>query len=209
MTIGDAACPSISSEEARPDQTTIDNIDSIATETVHHKWSVSNDRGRSLEQEPRFANPLSRAESTGGNASIEVDACPIERTRTASRSSTFFDDPTDPSAILDDNLLEPCPHLPICGSVSEVLTGDGTSRRSSVVVNRLRRAVTSGVDDSSLREPTVNPIRALTTVFRECKSFFPAPTEVAALPDNGQLKVGFPDLESHHQNFCIACFVFF
>jgi hypothetical protein len=80
------------------------------------------ERGRSQDRQPRYSNPLERAESRGrrNDPAIEINVRPIGK-RTSRRSSTFFEDPNDPRAVLEDNLLEPCPHLPICNSVSEVL----------------------------------------------------------------------------------------
>jgi hypothetical protein len=76
------------------------------------------ERGRSLARSPRPSNPLSRAHSRVRlhDASIELNAQPIEKR--LSRSSTFYDDPSDTCAVLDDDILEPCPHVPLC-SVAE------------------------------------------------------------------------------------------
>jgi hypothetical protein len=80
------------------------------------------ERGRTYERGPRYPNPLERAASRGrrNDPAIEVDVRPMEK-RSGSRSTTFFEDPSDPCAAFEDNLLEPCPHMPICSLVSEVL----------------------------------------------------------------------------------------
>lgn len=168
--------------------------ESIDNVKIVDKHAAGNpDRGRSIiENGPRVPNPLARAESQHrrNNASIEVDAQPIEK-RALSRSSTFFDDPADVSAAFDDNFLEPCPHLSICDSVSEVLAGRISLHHASVM-NRLR-AVTSSAYEISLRELEVKvPTRALTTTFCDCKPLFPAPIRppgaAQSLPNIGHLE---------------------
>ena len=186
-------CPSMASQQARPNQMTVDNIEPPATADLQCALPINRNRtrGRSLKQEPRCTNPLSRAESRHQDVSIELDGRPIRRMQGVSRSSTFFDDPTEPSAILDDILLEPYPHLPLCDSVSEVLIGDDSSRRSSVVVDRLRRAVTSSVDEIFVEEPSLEPVPALIAVFGECAPLHPAPTrlEAGSILDEGTPEV--------------------
>jgi hypothetical protein len=88
------------------------------------------DRGRTIERRHRYTNPLAQAESRSrrNEPAIEVDVRPIEQ-RKLSRSRTFsnFEDPTDPCAILEDNMMEPCPHASFCSTVSEVLNTTSTS----------------------------------------------------------------------------------
>ena len=81
----------------------------------------SAERGRTLDKGRRYVNPLSRAESRDGKVEAIIELNPVPIGKRVSRSSTLFDDPTHPSAILDDNLLEPCPHPSPCANVSEVL----------------------------------------------------------------------------------------
>ena len=79
-------------------------------------------RGRSLIRTDRVPNPFSRASSRNRQTepTIEVNVRFMEpRLR---RSSTFFDDPLEPVAKLEDKLLEPLPRGSICASVSEVLS---------------------------------------------------------------------------------------
>ena len=192
MTIGEAMCPSMASQQARPNQMMVDNIEPPATTDLQCDLPINRNRtrGRSLKQEPRCTNPLSRAESRNRDYLVELDGRPIRRIQDVSRSSTFFDDPTEPSAILDDILLEPYPHLPLCDSVSEVLIGDDSSRRSSAVVNRLRRAVTSSVDEIFVDEPRSEPIPALIAVFGDCSPLHPAPTRLEA----GSVLEGTPEV---------------
>ena len=80
------------------------------------------ERGRTYERGPRYPNPLERAASRGrrNDPAIGVDVRPMEK-RSVSRSTPFFEDPSDPCAAFEDSLLEPCPHVPICSLVSEVL----------------------------------------------------------------------------------------
>ncbi|TVY75732.1 hypothetical protein LSUE1_G005212 [Lachnellula suecica] len=130
------------------------------------------DRGRTWERVPRFVNPLAGAESRSrrDDAAIEVDARPIGKR--ISRSSTFHDDPTDPCAILDDNLLEPCPHAPVCPTLSEVL---GTPLRTASIASGLSRADTSASSHTSSGWSA--PLLAtLTTAFSACQSLNPAGT---------------------------------
>ncbi|KAG0651194.1 Calcium permeable stress-gated cation channel 1 [Hyphodiscus hymeniophilus] len=67
------------------------------------------ERGRSLEKGPKYPNPLVRADSwrLPSTTAIELNARPISKR--PSRSSTFFENPSDPCAVLDDKMLEPCP----------------------------------------------------------------------------------------------------
>ena len=93
---------------------------------------------------------------------------PIEK-RALSRSNTFFDDPNDPRAALDDDLLEPCPHGPICDSVSEVLSGKQDARR------RARTAATRSLDMAHQSSRAL-PEHIAATVFNGCPPLFPTPT---------------------------------
>ncbi|KAG9238555.1 hypothetical protein BJ875DRAFT_437335 [Amylocarpus encephaloides] len=93
-----------------------------STALVNNAGDNEVERGRSLQRRPRVSNPFAQAESRGREhdvAAIELDARPLGRL--ISRSSTFHGDPFDPSAILDDQLLEPCPHESLCNDLSEVL----------------------------------------------------------------------------------------
>lgn len=131
-------------------------------------------------------NPIARAESRSreNSGAIEIDGRPIQKR--ISRSSTFFDDPSDPCAILEDNLLEPCPHLPICHSVSEVLNGQFELQLPSGIAGGRLRASTAVPAPESIRDVPEKSARALTTVFSDCLPLYPAPT----LP---------PDTVSHFQ----------
>ena len=130
------------------------------------------DRGRRLERSPRFPNPLARAESRirRDDADIEVDARPIEKR--PSRSSTFFEDRSDPCAVLEDNLLEPCPHMSMCNSFSEVL--NSPTDASTVEMLRPRAKTSSHVLAGEAAYE--RPARALTTLFSDCQPHSPAPT---------------------------------
>lgn len=132
------------------------------------------DRGRTLDRGPRFANPLAKAESRSrkNDPTIELDVQPIEK-RQLSRSSTFsnFEDPSDPCAVLEDSLLEPCPRLPIRNSVTEVLS---TSESSDSFPGGLIHGSTwSFFETPALSHP--HPARTLTTVFSGCTPAHPAP----------------------------------
>jgi hypothetical protein len=94
------------------------------------------ERGRTLERGPRISDPLARADSRFrlSNATLDVDTQAIKRR--VSRSSTFHDDPSARPAILDDDLLEPCPHEPLCQTLSEVLNTPISSASFSASVSR-------------------------------------------------------------------------
>ncbi|PBP25851.1 F-box domain-containing protein [Diplocarpon rosae] len=97
-------------------------------------------------------------------SATELD--PSAKKRSISRSSTLFDDPTDPRAALDDHLLEPCPGSRIRSSVSEVLHGATTTGEG--VHASLRRSFTlqslGGAD------------KLIAEVPRPCRMASPAPT---------------------------------
>lgn len=79
------------------------------------------ERGRTLSQHPRAANPLERAESRDRirDATIELDGRSIFPT--FSQRNLFFEDRNDLYSILDDALLEPRPHGLMHRTVSEVM----------------------------------------------------------------------------------------
>ncbi|TVY36733.1 hypothetical protein LOCC1_G006417 [Lachnellula occidentalis] len=97
------------------------STDSTGVKFIDKGKGIEVQRGRTLERHPRLLNPLAGAESRirKHDAAIEVDTLPISKR--IKRSSTFHHNPMDPCAILDDNLLEPCPHARLCTTVSEVL----------------------------------------------------------------------------------------
>ncbi|PVH85688.1 hypothetical protein DL98DRAFT_511267 [Cadophora sp. DSE1049] len=101
-------------------------------------------------------------------SAANIETTPIEK-RALSRSNTFFDDPNDPRAALDDDLLEPCPHAPICDSVSEVLSGKKDNRA------RARSAVTRSLDMAS-QSSRIQSEHTAAIAFGECPPLFPAPT---------------------------------
>jgi hypothetical protein len=152
-------------------------------------------RGGTSERCPRLLNPLERAESRirRNDAAIEVDALPIGKR--ISRSSTFHDDPSDPCAILDDNLLEPCPHMPLCTTVSEVLD---TPLNTASIATGLSRFSTKHSSDTQTTSPPIHqPAPALTIVFSDCQPLYPAPT----FPPE-RLQEVYPDL-SHLEYLAI------
>jgi hypothetical protein len=176
----------------KPLESTVERVEDVQegamTKTVDKGKGKDFDRGRTLERGPRYPNPLAKAESRPrkGDPTIELDAQPIEK-RQLSRSSTFsnFEDPNDPCAILEDNLLEPCPHLPICNSVSEVLSA---SESSIALPSRMIHGSTwSFFDTPTLSDP--RPARTLTTVISNCYPVHPSPT----LPPKNLPRV-FPDI---------------
>ena len=139
--------------------------------TVNKGKSLEFDRGRALERGPRYPNPLAKAESRPrkNDPTIELDVQPIEK-RKLSRSSTFsnFEDPNDPCAAFEDDLLEPCPRLEVRNSVSEIL------RCSIDLPSRIIHSSTWSVFDNP-RIDHPRP-RTLTTVFNDCRPVHPSPT---------------------------------
>ena len=152
-------------EAASPEeQDKINEVDKSKGEEV--------ERGRTLERGLRFPNPLARAESRLRNddAAIEVNVRPIQKR--IRRSGTFYEDPTEASAVLEDNLLEPCPHIPLCSNVSEVLNTPSNSRAATGAFSPYAK---SSFDISS-RPILEQPALALKTVFSDCRQLYPAPT---------------------------------
>jgi hypothetical protein len=115
------ACIGVLENCAETEQTTYQH-ESSPCKIVDKGKEKDVERGRTYERGPRYPNPLERAASRGrrNDPAIEVHVRPMEK-RSVSRSTTFFEDPSDPCAVFEDNLLEPCPRIPICSLVSEVL----------------------------------------------------------------------------------------
>ncbi|KAG9243389.1 hypothetical protein BJ878DRAFT_423731 [Calycina marina] len=112
-------------------------------------------RGRSVQRKPHFTSPLQRAESRSrkDDATIEVNTRPIEP-RMKSRSTTFYEDPTDPCGALDDDFLEPCPDLTVRKSVSEIL--DERFKDSDIAAGRPRTSTFT----TKSRRPTESSMRS-------------------------------------------------
>lgn len=162
-----------------PLESTVDEVQDVSagnlTKTVDKGKGRETDRGRTLERGPRYSNPLAKADSRPrkNDATIELDVQPIEK-RQMSRGNTIsnFEDPNDPCAILEDNLLEPCPRGSICNSVSEVLSA---SESSIGLPGRIIHGNTwSSFDTANLNHP--RPSRALTTIYSNCHPVHTAPT---------------------------------
>jgi hypothetical protein len=131
------------------------------------------ERGRALERGPRISDPLARAESRFrlSNATLDVDTQAIRRR--VSRSSTFHDDPSARPAILDDNLLEPCPHEPLCQTLSEVLNSPISSESFSASISRSN-------SDFIIRQASLVPPISLYAKVNGCgASSTPEPGKVA------------------------------
>jgi F-box-like len=162
----------------RPLESTVERIgdtpEDDIIEIAHCRKGKEVDRGRTLEKGSRHPNPLAKAESRPrkNDPTIELDVQAIEK-RPLNRSNTFsnFEDPEDPSAILEDNLLEPCPHLSVRNSVSEVLSASESS--DSLPGGLMHGSTWSLFETPGLRHP--RPARTLTTVFSDCRPVFPAP----------------------------------
>jgi hypothetical protein len=141
--------------------------------------SVELERGRTYERGPRYPNPLDRATSRcrRNDPAIEVDVRPMEK-RSGSRSTTFFEDPSDPCAAFEDNLLEPCPHIPICRLLSEVLETPVDAANEILLL--------SSPFDVSFERPKFDrrPSRAPTTIAAKCRNSDPVifPSQASMLP---------------------------
>ncbi|RDW64204.1 hypothetical protein BP5796_10706 [Coleophoma crateriformis] len=141
-------------------------------------------RGRTMERGPRLEDPLARATSRTKiqDASIEVDMRPIQKR--FSRSSTLFEDPTDPRAILEDTLLEPLPNESLRSSMSSVSARLQSSvslpesPATSPVFSSILRANTSpsmtlNLNDNPVTERSPNPLQ---TVFNDRPTLYPVST---------------------------------
>lgn len=163
MTLGDAASHHISA------------FDGVGT----------TDKGKGKEA-PDTAETASSRSTTHPPSQTTTESQPIPK-RALSRSGTFFDDPTDPRAILDDHLLEPCPGSRVRCSVSEVLHGGPHATPVEEGIHAsLRRSFT-------LHGTPSRPAHAPTEAFGECRPLFPAPTfppnmSPRACPDVGLLE---------------------
>lgn len=131
-------------------------------------------RGRTVERCPRTLNPLERAESRIRKKDVAIEVDTVSMGKRFSRSSTFHEDPEDPCAILDDDLLEPCPHVPLCPTVEEVLNTPLSTASVGTSISRVSSTVSSISRTSSLSSN--QPVAALTTVFNDCQPLYPAPT---------------------------------
>ncbi|QSZ35252.1 hypothetical protein DSL72_008121 [Monilinia vaccinii-corymbosi] len=154
-----------------------------------HNKGKEVERGRTLERSPRYPNPLEKAESRPkrNKTTIEVDGRPI---RTRDRSHTLHDDPNDPCAILDDQLLEPLRDALQQDSFSEVLSGHQSpaSLNGSLDAKELKgrlRSRKSGGGSSGCSTvgsimSTISPIepltRTVTAVYNDSSPLSPGPT---------------------------------
>lgn len=131
-------------------------------------------RGRTIQRVSKRPDPLAKAESRPrfkNDAAIEVDMREI-RKRTHSRASSLShsDGPTDPYAVLEDNVLEPCPSLPVCNAVTEVLD---TPLRS-IAANKRPRLSTDDTFSATTSHTDIKlPARARRTSSRDSKSLEP------------------------------------
>ncbi|KAF7938324.1 hypothetical protein BELL_0283g00080 [Botrytis elliptica] len=139
------------------------------------------ERGRTLERVPRYCNPLEKAESRLGRnkTTIEVDGRPIRR---RDRSHTLHDDPDDPAAILDDQVLEPLRGISQQDSFSEVLSGhtSPSSLNGSLEAKELKSRLRSRTSGGSSISSTISPIepltRTVTKVYSASSPVSPEPT---------------------------------
>ncbi|TEY57521.1 hypothetical protein BOTCAL_0215g00020 [Botryotinia calthae] len=138
------------------------------------------ERGRTLERGPRYCNPLEKAESRNrrNKTTIEVDGRPI---RKRDRSHTLHDNPDDPAAIFDDQVLEPLRGIAQQDSFSEVLSGHASpsSLNGSLDVkelkSRLRSRTLGGSSISSTISPVESLTRTVTTVYSDSIPISPEP----------------------------------
>ncbi|EDN97954.1 hypothetical protein SS1G_12810 [Sclerotinia sclerotiorum 1980 UF-70] len=139
------------------------------------------ERGRTLERSPRYSNPLAKAESRPqrNKTTIEVDGRSI---RTRDRSQTLHENPNDPCAIFDDQVLEPLIGIAQQDSFSEVLSGHASpaSLNGSLDAKELKGRLRSRTSGGSSLGSTISPIesltRTVTTVYNDSTPVFPDPT---------------------------------
>lgn len=90
------------------------------------------DRGRTLGRSPRICDPLAKAESRLRSrtieSTIEVDVRAMEKRSRSNTLAEWAGDESDPKATFDDDLLEPCPPVPIFERVEEVLDSAAETR---------------------------------------------------------------------------------
>ncbi|OWP04962.1 hypothetical protein B2J93_7263 [Marssonina coronariae] len=143
-----------------------------------------------------------RCKSDAPPSTTELD--PSTKKRGIRRSSTFFDDPTDPRAALDDDLLEPCPGSRFRSSVSEVLNGAATTGEG--VHASLRRSFT-------LQSLVGGADKPVTEISRKCRAASPAPTcssagcerlEYASMPARRSLAAHLPTEVVQHILYLLA-----
>jgi hypothetical protein len=95
---------------------------------------------------------LNRRCNINPNNLTSIESLPLKK-RTHSRSSTFFDDPSDPLAALEDKLLEPCPELPTRKSFGEVM--DESFEDSDIAAGRSRASTFSSSGGTTLRTRSI------------------------------------------------------
>lgn len=130
------------------------------------------DRGTSSKKATRFTDPFSQIPENASLDTVAEDGIDpmrrhstslsnrtdysshikAQRTRAATRSITFFDDPSDPCAALDDEFLEPCPEIPIRRSVAEIL--EEPFETSDVAAGRPRTSTFSSSRTNSTKDTT-------------------------------------------------------
>lgn len=136
------------------------------------------ERGRTIKRTPRVKSPLDRAESRRRkhDATLELDVHHIQPR--LSRSSTLYEDPTDPCAALEDQLLEPCPQDSLSNSVSEIMESPVGSDQSRVDVRvpTVRFARTRSTSSQDLAPPPNKSTGTQTPLFPTNKALYSAPT---------------------------------
>ncbi|CAD6441479.1 b7a490ab-2979-4a99-a354-5d14c3ed9e85 [Sclerotinia trifoliorum] len=156
-------------------------LESVLDEHEKRDKGKEVERGRTLERSPRYSNPLAKAESRPqrNKTNIEVDGRSI---RTRDRSQTLHENPNDPCAIFDDQVLEPLIGIAQQDSFSEVLSGHASpaSLNGSLDAKELKGRLRSRTSGGSSLGSTISPIepltRTVTTVYNDSTPVSPDPT---------------------------------
>ncbi|CAG8980297.1 hypothetical protein HYALB_00008918 [Hymenoscyphus albidus] len=185
--------------QSTPDvESSLSPIECESVKIIEAEKQGGSERGRTLARSPRVSNPFSQAESRirRNDLAIEIDARDLGKR--ARRSSTLHDNPTDLPAILDDHLLEPCPHDPLCDTVSDVLN----TPISPVDISRSISRINSATLELHLRLasfPGPTPSLGMISSESEALSMIERRSSSAMFVeiDKGQLALGLPSKLLH------------
>jgi hypothetical protein len=198
-------------EHSRPNSSIAPSLKaSVLPEVSHTSYTLRNnvkvvdrsegdnvERGRTKQRVSSYPNPLAKEESRprfNSGAAIEVNMRPIKHGDHSRRSSiSHFPHPTDPCADAEDSLLEPCPHLPACSTVTEELNNP-YNRTASIKV--ARSSVSDTSNNAIKHENAESPSHVRTTGSRDSRPL----QQVLAIPteSDGQKL----PLYKHVQDIC-------
>lgn len=198
------------------------------------------DRGRTNERNYRAANPIARAESFPRRLDPSFELVkqpkgarplPAQRRRERSvtrasiedsrlrRRSTFYTDPSDPRATLDDEILDQCPFSPI-SPLTEVLNSptadtdegvkpdspehetDGIDTPSPIT--GIFRSASNGLYQLRATDTTSVPVSHHAKIALHPSPLFPAETTSEIIPDPPQLE--YLALQSSTNEWAGSCY---